>query len=98
METSGFQGTIPKANGGPPASIYLVNSSIEQHNLLFGAVYGSEHVAEREMDMSILMELIRRYEILYTPEGIHMAFEATVRNFIDLVVDGVRRMLRAPRQ
>ena len=50
------------------------------------------------MDMSILMELIRRYEILYTPEGIHMAFEATVRNFIDLVVDGVRRMLRAPRQ
>ena len=61
-------------------------------------MYGNEHIAEREMDRSILMELNRRCEILYTPDVIHMASEAMVRNFIDLVEEGVRRMLRATRK
>ena len=48
--------------------------------------------------MSILIELNRRLETLYTPEVIHMAFEATVRNFVYLVEEGVRGMLRVTRE
>ena len=44
------------------------------------------------------MELNRRYEILYTPETTHVAFEAMVRNCIDLAVEGVRLMLRVARK
>ena len=35
--------------------------------------------------------------VLYTPEAIHKAFEAMVRNFIDLVEQGDRRTLRVTR-
>ena len=35
---------------------------------------------------------------MYTPEVVHMAFEAMVRNFIDLVEEGIRRMLMVDRK
>ena len=44
------------------------------------------------------MELNRRYGILYTPETTHVAFEAMVRNCIDLAEEGVRLMLRVARK
>ena len=84
--------------GKPPASIYLVNAAVEQHNRFFGAVYGAEHIPERETAMALLLELNRRHEVLYTPEVIHMAFEAMARNFIDLVEEGIRRTLRVTRR
>ena len=82
----------------PPASIYLVNAAMEQHNKFFGAVYGLEHIDEREKAREILMELHRKHEILYTSEVLHMAFEAMVRNFIDLIEEGIRMMLRVTRK
>ena len=81
-----------------PASIYLVNAAMEQHNKFFGAVYGLEHVDEREKAREILMDLHRKHEILYTSEALHMAFEAMARNFIDLIEEGIRRMLRVTRK
>ena len=69
-----------------------------QHNRIFGAIYGDEHVAEREQARSLLTELNRRHEVLYTPAVVHVAFEAMVRNFIDLVEEGIRRMLRVTRK
>ena len=65
---------------------------------MFGDVYGEEHVAEREQARSLLVELIRRHEVLYTPEVAHLAFEAVVRNFIDLVEEGILRMFRVKRK
>ena len=90
-------GDKSETRGKPPSSIYLANASIEQHNRIFGALYGDEHVADREQARSLLIEPNRRHEVIYTPEVIHMAFEAMVRNFIDLVEEGVRRMLRVTR-
>ena len=69
-----------------------------KHNRLFGAIYGDEHIAERENARALLIELNRRREVLYTPEVIHMDFESMVRNFIDLAEDGIRRILRATRK
>ena len=87
-----------EVRGEAPASIYLVNASIEQHNKMFGAVYGDEHIAEREQARSLLVELNRRREVVYTPEVAHLAFESMVRNFLDLVEEGVRRMIRVTRK
>ena len=80
--------------GKRPPTIYLANAPIAQNNRLSGSAYGIEHIEEKEKARSILMELNRRNEIPYTPEAIHMAFGPAVRNFIDLVEEGVRRMLR----
>ena len=87
-----------EVRGKAPASIYLVNASIEQHNKMFGAIYGDEHIAEREQARSLLIELNRRHDVLYTPEVAHHAFESMVRNFLDLIEEGVRRMLRVTRK
>ena len=87
-----------ETRGKPPASIYLANAPIEQHNRLFCAIYGDEHIAERGNARALLIELNRRHGFLYTPEVAHMAFGATVRNFIDLVDEGIRRMLRVTRK
>ena len=59
---------------------------------MVGAVYGDEHVGERERARSLLTELSRRHEVLYTPEVTRLALEATVRTFVDLVEEGARRM------
>ena len=87
-----------ETRGKAPASIYLVNAPIGQHNRTVGSVYGEEHIAEREKSRAHVVELHRRHEVLYTPEVVHLAFEAMVRNFIDLVEEGVRRMLRVTRK
>ena len=96
-----IRGLMPSSAKRPREGIqpcYLANSSIEQHNRMFGAVYGEEHVAEFEQARSFLVELNRRREVLYTPEVAHLAFEATVRNFIDLIEEGIRRMSRVTRK
>ena len=82
----------------PHPTIYLSNDSLAQRNKFFGAVYGSDHIPEREKEREILMGVRRKHEILYTPDVLHMAFEATVRNFNDLVEEGIRMMLRATRK
>ena len=93
-----ISGNKLETRGKAPASIYLANASIERHNRMFGSVYGEEQIAEREQARALLVELHRRHEVLYTPEVSHLAFEAMVRNFIDLVEEGVRRMLRVTRK
>ena len=87
-----------ETRGKAPASIYLVNASIERRNRMFGAAYGEEHVAEREQARSLLIELNRRHEALYTPEVAHVTFGEMVRKFTDLVEEGVRRMHRVTRK
>ena len=69
-----------------------------KHNKFFGAVYRLERIAERGKSRDGLMELRRKREILYTSGVLHMAFEAAVRNFNDLVEEGIRRMLGATRK
>ena len=71
---------------------------MEQNNMFFGAVYGSEHIIARGEARAILIELNRIHEILYTPEVLHIAFEAMVRNFNDSAEEGVRRMSRVTRK
>ena len=98
LEEFRIVGDKAEVRGKPPAIICLVSASMEQHNKFFGAVYGLEHVAEREQAREILIDLHRKHEILYTDEVLHMGFEAMVRNCDDLVDGGVRRMLRATRK
>ena len=74
-----------EVRGKAPAIIYLVIASIEHHNRMFGAAYGGEHIADREQARALPVELNRRHEVLYTPEVAHLAFEAMVRNFFDLL-------------
>ena len=35
--------------GGPPSSTYLVNACIEQHNRVFGAIYGGGTLRKERM-------------------------------------------------
>ena len=82
-------GDKPDVRWKPPSIIYLVNASIEQRNRFFGAVYGGEHIPERGNARALSIELDGRREVLYTPDVVHMAFEAMVRNFIDLAGEGI---------
>ena len=83
--------------GKPPASIFSANGSIEQCNRFFGAAYGPELIRGRGNARALPAELNRRRDVLYTPEVVRIAFGSTVRNFIDLVEEGISRMLRVTR-
>ena len=98
IEEFRLAGDKPEVRGEPPAIIYLANAAMEQHNKFFGAGYGLGHISEREKAREILMDLHRKHGVLYPPEVLHMAFGAMVRNFVDLVEEGIRRMLRATRK
>ena len=78
-----------------PSRIYLINATIAQHNRFSEAVYGAEHIHGRGNSRSLIIELIRMRDSLYTPEVARLAFGAMMRNFIDLVGEGFRRILRA---
>ena len=93
-----ISGGIAETLGKPPSSIYMVNATIGRRNRFTGAAFGSEHIHERENDRSLLIELNGRIDAIHTPEVAQMEFEAMVRNFIDLVEEGDRRMLRSPRK
>lgn len=89
---------MPEVRRKPPASLYLAHASIERRNRFFGSVYGEEHIPDRQYARALRIELNRRHEALYTPEVVHMASVETVRNFIDLSEEGIRRMLRVTRR
>ena len=87
-----------EVRGYPNARIYLANASMGKHRKFPGAVYGLEHIDEREKARELPTALHRGREILYTSEALHVAFEAPVRNINDLVEEGIRRMLSVTRK
>ena len=97
LEDIRLVGDKAETRGEPPVSIYLANASMGKRNKFFGAVYGAEHIAEREKSRDVLMWLHRKHEIIYKSEVLNMASDAMVRNFKDLVGGGIRRMLRVAR-
>ena len=48
LEDFRVSGDKQEPRGKPPASIYSVNASTGKHNRFYGALFGSEHIPERE--------------------------------------------------